>query len=137
MLSAKSRQSGFWTQNGHTVYSRTWFPFLSHIHQEEVPLGMASESEYVVAAFKRRKQVVRRLQESLLGVAVSSRMNWAVAGIVQDASHEDVWQSVMRIVGVWGPERQTSIVSRFNQDCKPPCVNPDLFLFTMRCRRVT
>jgi hypothetical protein len=45
---------------------------------------MASESEYVVAAFKRRKQVVRRLQESLLGVAVSSRMNWAVAGIVQD-----------------------------------------------------
>ena len=36
MLSAKSRQSGFWTQNGHTVYSGTWFPFLSHIHLREL-----------------------------------------------------------------------------------------------------
>jgi len=41
------------------------------------------------------------------------------------------------MVGPWGLEPQTSTVSTYNQDCKPTLVNPDLFLFTMRCRRVT
>jgi hypothetical protein len=31
----------------------------------------------------------------------------------------------------------TGTVSKSNQDYKPTLVDPDLFLFTMRCRRVT
>jgi len=41
------------------------------------------------------------------------------------------------MVGPWGLEPQTSTVSKSNQEYKPTHVDPDLFLFTMRCRRVT
>ena len=42
-----------------------------------------------------------------------------------------------QMVGPWGLEPQTSTVSKSNQEYKPTRVDPDLFLFTMRCRRVT
>jgi hypothetical protein len=41
------------------------------------------------------------------------------------------------LVGPWGLEPQTSTVSRSDEGYEPSLIEPDLFLFTMRCRRVT
>jgi len=40
------------------------------------------------------------------------------------------------MVGPWGLEPQTSTVSRLDQQYTPTLVDPDSFLFTMRCRRI-
>ena len=49
----------------------------------------------------------------------------------------DLGNLLKDMVGPWGLEPQTSTVSTSQQTCEATLVDPDLFLFTMRCKRVT